>query len=473
LSGRAWLPALALAGAAFGVGLGAGCRGDTYYLGTDCLGSGTEKDLQQAIDTRATVVLCRGALITLSNTISLPQGLTLLTDGMPTDASQMATILIGPDFPAQVGPAVASSGSDIRILAVRFDGNRRVLGFRVSQIPLELGHGHQYTVQGCSFADSPGWTHLHLIEGCDASTIVNNVVESAPRPHDNTGQWSDGLSISCAHTLVAGNHINDATAEGIVYYGGPGSTIRDNVITQTVTSAFSGINVGDATVPDHTGVVIENNRIIARGPYYFTTGVAAGLHINGKTVTVRGVSVLGNTIEGMARYGLAVDGCLGCAVTGNDVTGWHPLPPLMACPPPAAYVAAVTVMHASGRLQPGYLDGKIDNCRGQAEALGTLYRMYAGDFPMPTYLAFEVQVYSQRMEQRLDAESLLLAEWDTFTARAKRICPSGSPADLQSVWRRLTEAQYAGNLSPTDADAQVRMDLTAAPPGTPCSPPAP
>jgi len=272
---------------------------------------------------------------------------------------------------------------------------------------------------------------------------------------------------------VAGNHINDATAEGIVYYGGPGSIIRDNVITQTVTSAFSGINVGDATVPDHTGVVIQNNRIIARGPYYLTTGVAAGLHINGKTVTVRGVSVLGNTIEGMARYGLGVDGCLGCAVTGNDVTGWHSLPPIVACPPPAAYVASVTVMHASGRLQPGSLDGKIDNCRGQAEALGTLYRMYAGDFPMPTYLAFEVQVYSQRMEQRLDAESLLRTEWDTFTTRAKRICPAGSPADLQSVWRRLTEAQYAGNLSPADADAQVRIDLTAAPPGTPCSPPAP
>jgi hypothetical protein len=473
LSGRAWLPALALASVAFGAGLGAGCRGDTYYLGTDCLGSGTEKDLQGAIDTRATVVLCQGALITLSNTISLPQGLTLLTDGLPTDASEMATILIGPDFPGQLGPAVGSAGSDIRILAVRFDGNRRVLGPRDQQIPLELGRGGHYTVQGCSFADSPGWTHLHLLEGCDASTIVNNVVESAPRPHDNTGHWSDGLSISCAHTLVAGNRINDATAEGIVYYGGPGSTIRDNVITQTVTSAFSGINIGDAIVPDNSGVVIQNNRIIAKGPSYLTTGLAAGLHIDGKLVTIRGVSVLGNTIEGMARYGLAVDGCLGCTVTGNDVTGWHPLPPIVGCPPPASYVAAVTVVHASGRLQPGFLDGKIDNCKGPAEVLGALYRMYAGDFPTPPYLAFEVQVFSQRMEQRLDAESLLRAEWDTFTTRAQQICPGGSPADLQSVWRRLTEAQFAGNLSPAAADAQVRMDLTAAPPGTPCSPPAP
>src|SRR5258708_28792127 len=96
--------------------------------------------------------------------------------------------------------------------------------------------------------------------------ILNNVVESAARPHDNTGHWSDGLSISCAHTLVAGNHINDATAVGIVYYGGPGSVIRDNVITQTVTSAFSGLNVGRAIVPDNPGVGIPNNHLLAPRP---------------------------------------------------------------------------------------------------------------------------------------------------------------------------------------------------------------
>ena len=77
---------------------------------------------------------------------------------------------------------------------------------------------------------------------------------------------------------MAGNDVNDVSAVGIVYFGGPNTTIRDNVITETNTSAFSGINVGDAIVPDNTGVVVQDNRLVAVGPRYFHTGLAAGLH---------------------------------------------------------------------------------------------------------------------------------------------------------------------------------------------------
>jgi hypothetical protein len=465
--------ALALALAALGA---AGCRGGTYFLGTDCLASGTGDDLQAAIDSRQTVVLCQRAVITLeTNAIKLRQGRTLLTDGLPTDPTQMATIRLGPMFPAQITVAVRGSGSNITIEAVRFDGNRRVLGSRDSQIPLELGSGDTYIVQGCSFTDSPGWTHLHFQEACDNATITDNVIESAPRTHDDTGHWTDGLSISCAHTVIARNRIDDVSSNGIVYFGGPNSIINDNVITETTTSAFSGINVGDAIVPDNTGVVVSGNRIVAKEPRYFSRGISAGLHIIGKTTTVSGVTFTNNTFEGMARYGLAVDGCLDCTVAGNDVTGWHPLPPVAGCPAPSAYVAAVTAMHASGTLDPGYLDAKVDNCDGKAEALGDVYRTYAGDFPIPDYLAFEVKLYSTRMELGQDAAALLAADWDAVAARAKAICPAGLPADQQSVWRRLIEAEDGGPtmLSLADAEARVRADLTAAPPGTPCSPPAP
>jgi hypothetical protein len=447
------------------------CRGGTYYLGTDCLGTGTGKALQDAIDSRQTVVLCRRAVITLDDTVTLRQGLTLMTDGMPTDPAEMATIRLGPKLPEQITVALRGSGSDIHIMAVFFDGNRHMLGARDHQIPLELGSGDRYIVQGCVFSDSPGWTHLHLQERCGSSTIVDNVVESAVRPHDNTGHWTDGMSIACSNTLIEGNRITDVSSNGIVYFGGPGSTIRNNVITETTTSAFSGINVGDAIVPDNTGVVVQGNHIVANAPRYFNTGVAAGLHIIGKTTTVTGVSFLGNTFEGMARYGLAVDGCLDCTVTDNVVTGWHPLPVLTGCPTSAAYVAARTAMHASGELQPGFVDAKVDNCAGQAEVLGDVYRTYAGDTPFPEYLAFEVKVYSQRLEQKQDAAALLAAEWDAIAARAKALCPAGTPADLQSVWLRLTAAQFGGSLAPADADARVRADLMAAAAGTPCAGP--
>jgi hypothetical protein len=459
-------------GLVLGVG---GCKAGTQFVGTECVASGTADDLQRVLDVQSTVLLCPGAVITLDKSVTLYGGLTLMTAGAPTDATEMATIMLGEKYPEGMGTAVRGAGRDIHVSSVRFDGNRRTLGWRDSQILLELGSGGNYTVDHCVFTDSPGWTHLHFQETCDSAIITNNVVERAPRPHENTGHWTDGLSISCAHALIAGNQIDDISAVGIVYFGGPGTTIRDNVITETLTSAFSGINVGDAIVPDNTGVVVEGNRIIAKSPRYFSQGLSAGLHVLGKTTTVSGVSFTGNSFEGIARYGLAVDGCLDCVIDGNDVTRWHPLPPLESCPAPSAYVAAVTAMHATGTLQPGYLDAKIDDCPGKAEALGDLYRVYAGDdYTFPDYLSFEVQLYSQRLEQGQDAHGILQGAWDQIEARAKMICPANAAvADLQSVWRRLTEAQFGQSLAAVEAEMKVRADLTAAAPGTPCSPPQP
>jgi hypothetical protein len=454
------------------VALAAGCRGGTHILGYECVDTGTELDLQAAIDTRDTVLLCKSAVITLSGPVSLKQGLTLETVDEPTDAADMATILLGPNFPVGVGVAVSSGGSDITIRAVRFDGNRRTLGARDGQIPVELGRGMGYVVDGCAFTDSPGWTHLHLLEPCSGSRITNNVVESADRPHDDSGHWTDGLSISCSNTVISGNSINDISAVGIVYFGGPSSTIADNVITESKTSAFSGINIGDAIVPDNTNVTIADNQIVAVAPRYFHTGIAAGLRVLGKTTTVSDVFVQDNTIKGMARYGLAVDGCLGCTIGGNDVSAWQPLPPLASCPAPAAYIAAKTAGAATGMLQPGFVDAKIDNCEGEAEALGDVFRVYAGDVVYPDYLAFEVELYSERLAQQMDAAGLLRMEWDGLETRAKAMCPAtAAAADVQSVWRRIAAAQYGMMLAPTDADASVRAELTAAPAGTPCSPP--
>jgi hypothetical protein len=468
---RARLARLALA-----VALAGGCKASTQFIGTECVASGTSDDLQTVLDAQGTVLLCPRAVIMLDKSVTLYGGTTLLTAGAPTDPTEMATIVLGPDYPEGMGTGVRGAGRDIHVSAIHFDGNRRALGWRPSQIPLELGPGSNYTVDGCYFTESPGWTHMHFLESCDSAAVTNNVVESATRPHDDTGQWTDGFSIACGHTLIQGNRINDISSVGIVYFGGPGSTIADNVITESMTSAFSGINVGDAIVPDNRGVDVRNNQIVAKPPRYFSEGINAGLHVLGKTTTVSEVSFTGNTIEGMSRYGLGVDGCLDCTVTGNDVTGWHPLPPLPSCPAPSAYVAAVTAAHASGTLDPGYLDAKIDGCAGEAEALGAVYRMYAGDHSFPEYFAFEVPLYSQRLEQNQDALAQLQADWDAITARAKAICPAtATTADLQSVWLRLTEAQYGATppLTPAQADAKVRADLTAAMPGTPCSPPAP
>ncbi|HEY0713014.1 MAG TPA: right-handed parallel beta-helix repeat-containing protein [Polyangia bacterium] len=338
------------------------CNGASHSLGTSCLPSGTERELQAAIDTQERVLLCPRAVITLSAAVVLRQGLTLETAQRPLVAADLATLLVSPTF---VGDdPLVSSGSNIEIAHVRIDGNRRAIGPRPEMALVRLGPGNDYDVTDSVFTDVPGWSHLHLLQRCQRARIANNVVESADRPHGMNN--TDGFSVSCQDTIIENNRINDISGVGIVYFGGPGTQIRNNVITQSTTSASSGINVGDAVVVDHTGVVIENNRIVTTGTRYFHIGIAAGLHPWTMRMDrdIRGVTVRNNVISGRFRYGLAVDGCIDCVLEGNQILDFRPLAPAPACPAAAPYVANVANAHAGGSLQPGYVDAVLDGCLG-------------------------------------------------------------------------------------------------------------
>jgi hypothetical protein len=451
-----------------------GCTDGVRYIGADCVPTGTDRDLQAALDQRSTVLLCPRAVITLGAPLVLRAGASLQTAGLPTDPAQMATVRLAATFPGQGGAGVVSAGSDVHLAAVHFDGNRRELGARDPVGLIELGPGSGYRIEGCVLSDAPGWTHLHLLEPCDGAIVTDNIVTSAAHPHADGAHLTDGLSLSCAHSQIARNQITDVSSTGIVYFGGAGTIIRDNVIVEETTSAFSGINLGDAVVTDHSGVIVEGNRISAIGPRFLHVGIAVGLHVYGKTATISGVTVRANQITGMTRYGLAVDGCVGCTVEDNQIDDWRPVPPLDGCPPPAAYVAALTAAHAGGTLQAGFTDEMIDGCLGEPDVLGPIYRAYAGPgVAFPDYLASDVQVFSQRLASGLDAATMLRGEWDDLAARARTLCPLGDATGLQAVWRQLADAQYGAGLSPSAADARVRADLAAAAPGTSCAQAAP
>lgn len=340
------------------------CTGPTHSLGTSCLPSGTEVELQDAIDSQSRVLLCPRAVITLSAPVVLRQGLTIETAHRPQVAADLATIVLGPGY-LRDDSAIIGSGSNIHIASLRFDGNRRALGTRDEMELIRLGPGNNYQLVDTILTDTPGWTHLHMVEPCRGTRIAGNTVESADRPHDGNGHAADGFSVSCANTVIENNEIHDASGVGIVYYGGPGTAIRNNRIVQTTTSAYSAINVGDAVTLDHTGVVIEGNRVITNGAHYLHIGIAAGLHPWMRPKRgIRGVTVRNNVIAATARYGLAVDGCLDCVIDGNDVQAVRPLPAAPACPPAAPYVASVANGHAGGDLQPGFVDGALDDCLG-------------------------------------------------------------------------------------------------------------
>lgn len=351
---------------------GAGCRGDNYSLGYNCLPTGTDKELQNAINSQQEVLLCPRATFLLSSPVILRNGTTLATFERPTDPDEMATIKLAEGFTGQhigIGavPAPPSvSIHDVTIASIRFDGNRRMLGPKTDIQLVYLGPGGNFQVVGNVFTDTPGWTHLHLIEPCDDATVTGNTVQTGTLTHDANMGFADGLSISCRNTTIADNNVYDISGVGIVYYGGPNTIIRHNTVVEMTTSASSGINVGDATTPDHTGVIISDNIIRAVPPTYLHVGIAAGIRLWPKPVKkdVMGVTISGNVITGTARYGLAVDGCLNCNITDNQIANWEPLPAASGCPASAAYVASYTAGHASGNLQPGWVDANLDDCVG-------------------------------------------------------------------------------------------------------------
>ncbi|HXI58245.1 MAG TPA: right-handed parallel beta-helix repeat-containing protein [Polyangia bacterium] len=360
--------------AALALGLGAGgCTGGQYSLGIECTTSGTDRELQAAVDAQPRVSLCPGATFTLATTLILRRtGQILETLNRPTQPSEMATIILGPEFRSTHEFALAAPISGVQIASVRFDGNRRMLGtIDIFQL-LGIGPGKQHQIIGNVFTDTPGWTHLHVVEPCDGSMIVGNTVETGTQSHEAIGGHNaDGLSISCAHSTIADNVINDISGAGIVYYGGPGTVIRNNTITAKTTSASSGINVGDAVTLDHTGVVITGNNIKSVPPRYFHIGIAAGLRVWPPRGTppaffrdIMGVTVSNNVISGMIRYGLAVDGCLSCLIENNQILDWQPVPVTGTCPPSTQYIANVSGGRADGNLQAGYVDANIDDCVG-------------------------------------------------------------------------------------------------------------
>ncbi|MEA2699346.1 MAG: hypothetical protein QOI66_3617, partial [Myxococcales bacterium] len=202
-----------VATAALGLGLTAlGCTGGQYSLGIECTTSGTDRELQAAIDAQPRVSLCPGATFTLATTLILRRpGQILETLNRPTQPSEMATIIMGADFPTTHQFALAAAVTAVQIASIRFDGNRRMVGPINGFQLLGIGPGKQHQILGNVFTDTPGWTHLHIVEPCDGAMIVGNTVETGTQIHDLTGRNADGLSISCSHSTIADNTINDVS----------------------------------------------------------------------------------------------------------------------------------------------------------------------------------------------------------------------------------------------------------------------
>ena len=107
-------------------------------------------------------------------------------------------------------------------------------GQLVSYLPKTAIHGIEryfLQIEYVHSYDPRSWSCLHIAEGpftCSGVIIQNNDI--GPCGSDAFQEWADGISLSCANSIVRNNIVSDPTDGGIVVFGSPGSLIQNNTI---------------------------------------------------------------------------------------------------------------------------------------------------------------------------------------------------------------------------------------------------
>jgi hypothetical protein len=183
-----------------------------------------------------------------------------------------------------------------------------------------------------------GWGAIHAQEGGNHIVIRDNVIFGAGADIRGNGRslmekpfgWGDGISTASRDTLIQNNLIYDATDEGIMVQGGPGTQVKGNVIVALSREMLGGIAVIDPfnyyaldaekKTFDYRGVVIEDNLIVAAGGRIHAAVPLGGpvWNPNFKDTTLVGARILNNHISGgAAGYGFVANGIDDFEVQGN------------------------------------------------------------------------------------------------------------------------------------------------------------
>ena len=299
-----------------------------------CISSGTDADITAALVGPGDVAeLCPGAVFNLSKTIYFTAAQQRIeTQGLPTDGTRAVLRIASPTL------AMAVFGHDRSgavLQNVEVDGSRPQYG-RIpnSDALIEMGgNSTGQAVRNVYAHHTRGWSDLHLfggdstggVPGCQQATLSGNLLTDAGTDAPDT--WADGISLDCGHTLVENNTIRDATDGGIVIFGAPGSTVRNNTIIAATQVMLGGINMVDYGPEggNYTGTVVSGNTINAAGSLIKIAVPMGPLPWGcGSTVVNYGATVTGNTLEGAHMgYGFVANGVRDWTVTGNTDSSTH------------------------------------------------------------------------------------------------------------------------------------------------------
>ncbi|RMB24876.1 uncharacterized protein DUF4214 [Sphingomonas sp. PP-F2F-G114-C0414] len=385
------------------------CSGNPYYFeiqsqnayaiqppGTAIINQAQLQAQLNAAGSGNTVSLPQMAVIYLSSTLSIPNGVRLTTAGNPTPASHgfMARLIRAPNFSSNAAVVQLQPGAALTSIWV--DGQRGAAPY-ASGVPRPFVHtdiniqtlsGTGTNVSSNFIANTVGWSSLQIFGSaevqntpCRANVINGNTITVYGSSNsDNAGSsWADGISDSCEDSTVTNNNIADASDGGIVLFRSqvPGagavqrSQVTDNVILNAGNSAFVGIAVdplyvsgGCPASPSFSGSYVGRNKMWTSSNATIEIGLAVGTSewfYSAGGCKGTGANVSDNTTAGIrSRFnvGIAVEGMLNATVQSNDFLTARVRKGRCQS---ADVAAGISAGLASGSIQP-YSDIALTDC---------------------------------------------------------------------------------------------------------------
>lgn len=299
-----------------------------------CIPSGDQRAIQSALQgAGSAAVLCQGAIFELYDTIYFTaEDQKIYTQGFPTDDRRALLRVRG----EQVESAIRSENGHDRVVLSHLiiDGNRPGLGSGQRAL-IELGGASRgHIVEWVRAYEPRGWSILHLSEGHDLRCrgAIARFNEFGPGGHPESGM-ADGISLSCAESIIEHNTIFDVTDGGIVIFQAPGTRITGNTIRADSRIMFYGISMVDYEPwgGNFEGTLVSGNTIEARGAL-IRRGISMGPYVGcippeEMTLRSRGAIVSDNLLLGdQMGYGFAISGVEDWTVTSNRDLSTHLAP---------------------------------------------------------------------------------------------------------------------------------------------------
>ena len=373
--------------------------------------NGGQEQLQQILDNTprgGTVQLAERALVTITEPLTIPAGVTLTTTGepSPTHYAVMGRLVRGGDFN---GPVVEVSGS-AKLAGVWVDGARNNPGSgHPGRTDVRVLGGKRTQVVGNKISNSMGTAGIEVYGqargyACSDVRISSNLVTAYSNDHyltrqlddgSTAGMWTDGITSGCGDTKIVKNQIVDTGGVGIGLYPASSdsasdtaqhSVISKNRVLSAGVDMYAGIAAdpqyylqgrGSASNYDYRGAKLEDNLLWTAPSTHFVIGIAAGTRAwYAGTAMVgansgHGLAVADNStgkLSARVRTGIAVSGMDDVRLGDNPATWSHDGVPGKtgnACPA-ADLAASVTAGTADGlQAEEPVQDVAFDGCMGE------------------------------------------------------------------------------------------------------------